>query len=85
MLFISNLLHRKKLTSALFIIDYLLENIASVAMTSYKRRRYISFFLLFTDCGGMVEVPPGNDVFVISPGYPASYPPGKTCRWGVKV
>lgn len=80
MLFISNLLHRKNLTSALFIIDYLLENIASVAMTSY-----FAFFLLFTDCGGMVEVPPGNDVFVISPGYPASYPPGKTCRWGVKV
>lgn len=38
-----------------------------------------------SDCGGMVEVPPDNDVFVISPGYPASYPPGKTCRWGVKA
>lgn len=38
-----------------------------------------------SDCGGLVEVPPGNDVFVISPGYPASYPPGKTCRWGVKA
>ncbi|XP_052706403.1 uncharacterized protein LOC128181882 isoform X2 [Crassostrea angulata] len=37
------------------------------------------------DCGGMVDVPPGKDVFVISPGYPASYPFGKICRWGVKA
>uniref|UniRef100_K1Q971 Plasminogen n=1 Tax=Magallana gigas TaxID=29159 RepID=K1Q971_MAGGI len=37
------------------------------------------------DCGGMVDVPPGKDVFVISPGYPASYPLGKICRWGVKA
>lgn len=33
----------------------------------------------------MVDVPPGEDVFVISPGYPASYPLGKICRWGVKA
>uniref|UniRef100_K1PS83 Metalloendopeptidase n=1 Tax=Magallana gigas TaxID=29159 RepID=K1PS83_MAGGI len=37
------------------------------------------------DCGGMVDVPPGDDVFVISPGYPAPYALGKICRWGVTV
>uniref|UniRef100_K1QVG7 Uncharacterized protein n=1 Tax=Magallana gigas TaxID=29159 RepID=K1QVG7_MAGGI len=36
------------------------------------------------DCGGMLDVPPGKDVFVVSPGYPAPYPLGKICRWGVK-
>ncbi|XP_048747647.2 uncharacterized protein LOC125659895 [Ostrea edulis] len=37
------------------------------------------------DCGGMVEVPLGKDVYVTSPGYPVSYPLGKICRWGVKA
>ncbi|XP_034328389.2 uncharacterized protein [Magallana gigas] len=37
------------------------------------------------DCGGMLDVPPGKDVFVVSPGYPAPYPLGKICRWGVKA
>lgn len=44
-----------------------------------------SFPFPFTDCGGMVDVPPGDDVFVISPGYPAPYSLGKICRWGVTV
>lgn len=65
-------------------------------MVYYKEwKKYISismewltqFFIPFfdTDCGGMIEVPLGKDVFVTSPGYPVSYPIGKVCRWGVKV
>lgn len=54
-----------------------------IVMTTQKNS--ILYHFIFTDCGGMVHVSPGKDVFVISPGYPAPYPLGKICRWGVKV
>lgn len=43
------------------------------------------FFFFFIDCGGMVDVFLGDDVFVILLGYFVFYFFGKICCWGVMV